>query len=958
MLVHEGDPRGARHAGRCVIAMGGWVGQTRLTSGHGSEGNVVVAGNFPVLSVGGSNAGEVSVRLRACLGESSKLRTLLPVSTLAGNKIDVVGQRMAEGAVGGDASARLRTNGTLAKGGASTLNGAQPQARRLELTGLPGRASFESDDLSDECRRDSPTAAGHALQDAATLSSFQLNETLARFDASDTLPVWPTPKGSMYRPPETHGEAPLISCAVLARNRGRFLGSTSTAGVKKATLMSNARGEIVRSPQVRVGVALGGTSGISTTLGGSPGQSGLLGPHTSARPLKSVSPERQAPEPNFHNTPLATSLSDLDGKRDEKRGRASSSVHVGDSAESRRHAHAAIEAPADQATDDRTYLSQLLNRGNDLREKMAVAAGNGTHVSALNTTSSALPPPSSKNSASLGAPDVIGLPVPPGLLSGAPLGSSLRDDIEGIFDTLSEDGAASGDPGASVRDPETRAQEDNVVNLLLEAAGPPPASLAFPALAAVERRRADSLSRVRFLRIHLSRLVMFGSMNSAPDGHGWQMRFLLPDFVSPPARGSNELRAGSIDGKRARAREERYARNRRVVSLPIPPRAPSSLSSKGKAVRRGTFTSRTATNAPSALRVRRGYGASDLTVGETSLLEEMVCAVDVDDACVRRWMDTEVEFLLVDGKHDGAPRAPRAQVGQNQDFPSLRREHKHPQRVESLTVGEGDRVVAVAKLPLRDLLLSAELGVVATLDLTVVSSFWATEDTRIAAAGHRSRGGRPLRNPYRSDAENKGPLVLGDRVVGALAVALELVPGEANMSPENSRPRVAGWSTGRRDHGMSLMERDSRHVGAQAAGDEGSGELRTAAMGPARPSAVVVPTEQEPPPASDMAMGVAVEEQNGAAVEPVTTKASDDERVAAEDGRTTPPAVPSPNETGASMASAPAGPAHATYAVTLTIGDLTLDPAVAPEVEEVRIAYSYTQVWLAPAVASATDVRS
>ncbi|CAM9964364.1 unnamed protein product, partial [Hapterophycus canaliculatus] len=425
-----------------------------------------------------------------------------------------------------------------------------------------------------------------------------------------------------------------------------------------------------------------------------------------------------------------------------------------------------------------------------------------------------------------------GLAPQPGLFSGALLDSSLRDDIEGIFDTLSDGGGPGADAdeiGALVRDPETRGNEGRVVDLLLAAAGPPPSSLAFPALAAVERRRADALARVRFLRLRLSRLVMFGSMASSAEGHGWQLRFRLPAFATPPGRGSA---AGGRRAEGARATSGGPgggARNTRVVSVPVPPRVSASTLGKSKtavtAVRRGRSTSGTSGNAASVLRVRRGFGACDLVVGETSLLEEVVCAVDVDDACVTQWMGAAVEFLLVDGRTDGAP-CPRST--------GRLRNHPHPEtqqrRKQSTTVGPGDRVAAVATLPLRDLVLSAELGVAATLDLVEVSDFWAAEDARVAASGRTGRGGRPLRNPYRSEPSAGGgarPLVLGDRAIGALAVALELVPGEPDVSPEHSRPEVERWSKGPRQQGVPSARAETEAGGQEGdrAPEDGSEEV-------------------------------------------------------------------------------------------------------------------------------------
>ncbi|CAM9748503.1 unnamed protein product, partial [Choristocarpus tenellus] len=229
--------------------------------------------------------------------------------------------------------------------------------------------------------------------------------------------------------------------------------------------------------------------------------------------------------------------------------------------------------------------------------------------------------------------------------------------------------------------------------------------------------------------------------------------------------------------------------------------------------------------AQSMLRVRRGFGAADLMVGETALLEEMVCAVHVSDACVQRWMDASVEFLLVDGKSKGAgAKGGEGQKGlqgreirsgsqrlvtQDEGWGLDRKQGPlglgHHRGSEAPTVDPGDQVVGVARLQLRDVILSPELGVVSTLDLTEVLDFWDVEDARTAAGmggreGHRGRSGRSLRNPRRrrrqvsrgsvggesASGDHDRPLILGDRAIGALTVSLELVPAEGDSWTPNT----------------------------------------------------------------------------------------------------------------------------------------------------------------------------
>lgn len=791
VLVHEGDDRGARQVGRCVFPVGSWDGQLRARA-DGHERNVVAEGCFPVLSIKDSkHVGDLRVRLRACLGPSSRLRRMLEAaqSSVGETRTTVDSSQVMkargeirlddepDGAVVAEQAQEVtagetwqqpavdRPQGLLADGG-----GAQ---------GLPVRRSFDSDDLSNISSVGAPTK--RLPPDAAPLSSFQLNEALAKFDVSGALPVWPTPKGSLYRPPETHGEAPPTprhSDAGRGGSRGRLAFSAQLSAARKKSKMS--RSAVDRDPR---DVLSSSNAGVGTRE-----QAPARGPVETAErelrgaeerfetiPAKSISPERQAPGANrspLSSRPDATSPTEKPLSPEDRT--AFPYIQA-----------AAVPAAVDVRDVDSACLAQLLDRGNELRKKMVhlVETINRTAANVPTTTCKqdvhtvANPPPDLQL-------DQFADTSRPGLMSTARLGSSLRDDIEGIFDTLSDNDTVTEDVGVPIRDPEARENEDRMVDLLLAAAGPPPSSLAFPVLAEVERRRAESLSQVRFLRIRITRLVMFGSMTSAPEGHGWQLRFRLPAFTMSPGRGKyaeGPSGASTKTGKKGSA-----VPATRVISLPIPARAPkSTLDRSSRARGRVVGKSKagnTGSTAGSMLRVRRGYGAADMVVGETPLVEEVVCAVNVNDACVRRWMDAAVEFLLVDGRSDGvrspAPNRPRKMNLQQNQSGAME---------FSSTVGPGDRVAAVATLPLRDLVLSAELALASTLDLTEVVDFWAAEDARAAAAGRRRQGGRPLRNPYRGDSATAArPLVLGDRAVGALAVGMELLPGEAPVSPEHS----------------------------------------------------------------------------------------------------------------------------------------------------------------------------
>lgn len=936
MLVHEGEPRGSRHVGRCVIPVGNWSGKpdTQLNI---RESNVIAEGYFPVISLDGNKyAGDLRVGLRASLGPSSRLRSVLAAAEIAVDTtgtaggetreaVDTLGQTIAGRYQSGDAS---MPSGRQQEQARSKL-GRSPQGFPVEgaFGGLPARASFDSDDLSDGSSEAAPVAADKLSRGSAPLSSFQLNEALANFDASDTLPVWPTPKSSLYRPPETYGEAPPKPLDGKA-SRGRLSSGSNMVGGRKVSPLGFRRGgRGSRSPPTRVGMAL---------VGGRPPERKGAGEHRTRKFAPSVSPERQAPDPNTDTKNVYT---EVPGP-----GQALSSPLQGPASP---RLNPTNPTSANKThDDDGMYLSEFLNRGKELSEKMSRVAGNGEQPAegVHRTHANAPVPPSATSFPSSGSGNRFVDLAQPGLVSEALLGSSLRDEIEGIFDTVSDNDTTVDEAGVAVRDPETRGHEDRVVNLLLAAAGPPPSSLAFPALAAVERRRADSLARVRFLRIRLSRLVIFGSMTSAPDGHGWQVRFRLPAFAAPPGRSSSSRQTGrSLEARGGGgAAGGGVASSTRVVSFPVPPKAPSSSQGgKGRVLRRGRVAG-AAGSAGSMLRLRRGFGASDLVVGETSLLEEVVCAVDMDDACVRRWMDTAVEFLLVDGKSDGAPHR-RPNERKSDQPPRLRtQQEQREQRAEpSTTIGPGDRVAAVATFPLRDLLLSAELGATATLDFTEVLDFWAVEDARNAAAGRKGRGGRPLRNPYRSDAATSArPLVLGGRAVGALAVALELVPGEADVSPEHSRPEVERGFKGRPRRGERESERE------RAVMRESGGVLRDGHEAKEDQQEALLHPGGAVPEVREMEVG----EATVRARETTGDSAFEGTTVSAVEATASPPGVPG-LEGGreASLPQATKGAvevvsAEMGCAVILQLEDVTLAPAVGGGIGQVRVAYSFNQV--------------
>ena len=880
-------------------------------------------GYFPVLSTNGNkHAGDLGVRLRACVGQGSKLRGVLEAAKVSSQEKPMGREtRKIVDILESCGIALLKeADGIVARGDGRqqelmpTPNEHQVATEGTCEDGLAAQASFDSGDLTVTDASSEASlivdANEHFHRQSAQVSAFQLNEALAAFDASGTLPVWPTPKSVLYRAPETQGEAtPMPRDGITLR--GKVAPGANVGGRRKISMLSKKSAGL-------------GSNNPPVCVGDTQRQ-----PESRGKLMASVSPERQAPKPN--PDPTATTFSFLQVGEDQAHAQASP-PQAEISTPKHLHSTDAATASADNG------LSELLNRGKELRDKMIMVAEKPPPPRVANMiarlSSEASPP--TNGAEAFG--DVC-VRAQPGLLSGAPLGSSLRDDIEGIFDTLSDGDSAVEQVDVLVRDTQTRDHEERVVDLLLEAAGPPPSSLAYPALAAVERRRADALARARFLRIRLSRLVMFGSMTSSTEGHGWQLRFRLPAFAAPPSRGSVMGRTAAAWGNQG----HHDGWNARVVSLPVPPRVPSASRVRNKATRRVRSAPGTAgIVSSSVLRVRRGFGASDLVVGETPLLEEVVCAVDVDDGCVRQWMDATLEFLLVDGKSNGASR-PRARPRTSQT-PVQKDQQQH---IQSSTVGSGDRVAAVASLPLRDLLLSADLGIAATLDLIEVSDFWAVQEARVTAAGVKGRWGRPLQNPYR-DMAGARPLILGDRAVGALAVSLELVPGNVDVSPEDSRPEVERGFDRKRGKipqgtgsgGVNLQsERPLRSDGGNNSQPDTT----------ARPAATAVPAEEkssvrgvlEHPPVSQMDASVSPP--------PSAAREGTGARRDADDGAR--PVAPRVLTTAANRAetlpsaSEIYNPPEANCDVLLRLLGLTLAPAAGSGIESVRVAYSFTQVF-------------
>ncbi|CAM9309942.1 unnamed protein product, partial [Discosporangium mesarthrocarpum] len=753
ILLHDSRQGKLRQVARCVIPMGGWDGQLHgLESGKGRTS--LADGYFPILETGGNrHAGELCLQLHVCLGPASGLHRILAASMAPSFHRGEGEVNPAIKALGvmGSSNADLGSQGNVGKLATSGPRGGGGEAAEVAR----GTSALLWGSLDSEFPSGAITPAlgqKFPFEDPGPgpgpLSSFQLNEALANFDDSNALPMWPT-QGTLYRPPESRGEAapqPPQPC------------------------------------EAKVGDAGGGGSTNDGNSGGVDDEVALLGQAILSRA------EKLKKEMDRATTTLAPT--------------ATASLAEG----------AQTEVSVAQAGKREECHSVARSAGPGLagtnRAAAAARAGGGGGGGGGNGRHGRSPfPPTGVTPAGRGLTggESLGSPL---LLGSTALGTLGGVGIGGLFDALSDDGSGDGSYGGDddregeggsisaaqggvqnmIRDTRTRRHEGQLVDLLLGAAGPAPSSMAFPTLAALERARSDALGAVRFLRIRLHRLVMFSSETSAKDGHGWQFRFRLPPFADPPAAGSLSLGSGRGHGGLERDRGQGGVGV--VVSVPVPARGPATaLGGKGKkrvgvggvrgaggAGGQGQGAAAGNGNSMSMLRVRRGFGAADLVVGETPLLEEVVCALHMSDACVQCWTDSSLEILLVDGKSRSPPSTPGGPGG-----------------ISGMGLGLGDRAAGVAKLRLRDVLLSPDLGLVATLDLTQVQDFWEVENARAGARtlGVRGQGSRPLgNNPHRGEPRGPGargggtggrvdrPLVLGERAIGTLSVSLELVPGE------------------------------------------------------------------------------------------------------------------------------------------------------------------------------------
>jgi hypothetical protein len=637
--------------------------------------------------------------------------------------------------------------------------------------------------------------------------SFQLNEARAQFDDSDSLPVWPTPRGNVYTAPEARGVAAL---PVQHEERPR----------------TNPQ-----QPSTRITRRSRGSAAPPTT-----------------------DTRQTAPASRSRSPPTSSSAAQQQQQQQQQQQHYATAAVQPDVAPSH-HAQRAPELPAQQVDADGALLAQLLSRGEVLRQRM-LKASTGTASSAADSQHTAA---AAGSLAAAGLPVQFPVRVPAAPVAGVGRRHGPLDDIDGSYGAFSDEGSEAsevyygglsgqrqqqsqqqqqrGGGWGGFRDAEQIADEDRMVDLLLKAAGPPPTSLAFPSLSALERARSEALQQVRFVRIRLHRLVMFGSLTSAADGCGWQLRFRLPPCCIAPNAGS----AGS-------AADQQRCRDG-MVAVPVPTRASSSSAAAAKAQgKRGSTASAGITAAAAAAaaaasrgasqRVRRGYGCTDLAVGETVLYEEVVCAVHMDDAACRTWMSTTLDLLLVDGSEKGLPATATAAAASS---------HKPAQLLPPAPplVVSSDKVAGLARLPLRDVLLSPELGAAVSVDVKEVVDFWAAGKKGSSAV--RGRGGHPLHNPYRGPGLEDATLMLGKRAIGALVVSVVLLPGASG----EREPQTIGVQEAAGSEQQQQQQRQQQQQQQQAQQQRSSEiseiveSVRCAAPVPAVPPPRPAPKQQQ-----------------------------------------------------------------------------------------------------------------
>ncbi len=284
--------------------------------------------------------------------------------------------------------------------------------------------------------------------------------------------------------------------------------------------------------------------------------------------------------------------------------------------------------------------------------------------------------------------------------------------------------------------------------------------------------RVEALAAVRFLRIRLCRLVMFGSSTSNAQGCGWQLRFRLPPEAEP------------VDGSM-------------TVSVPVVPNSNVMVGGNRRVNHpRRSFNLSSSKNEKTIAAQRKGCGAVHLSLGETTISSETVCAIYMSDVVASRWIPVEgsssstsfssskvaseggcgIDVLLIDGKNEAPP----------------------PPKSDSIPpplVTSEDRVAGLAHVPLCNVLMSPSLSALATVDLKEVvhhGCFGDSSDSspRQKASGvvdsQKRRGTRKSTGHHSEGGLNgrssEQQLNIGKRSIGTISVEVELLPATRRVS--------------------------------------------------------------------------------------------------------------------------------------------------------------------------------
>ncbi len=380
-------------------------------------------------------------------------------------------------------------------------------------------------------------------------------------------------------------------------------------------------------------------------------------------------------------------------------------------------------------------------------------------------------------------------------------------------------------------------RDSSVLRAILDAASPPPASLAFPSVTMGDIARVEALASVRFLRIRLHRLVMFGSSTSNAQGCGWQLRFRLPPEAEP------------FDGSM-------------TVSFPVVPNNNAMVGGNSHTHSRRSTHASSSKNEKAVGGRRKGHGAVHLSLGETIISSETVCAIYMSDAVASRWIPTEgnssssshqpsegvcgIDVLLVDGQSESPPTPESDSIP-----PPL--------------VSNADRVAGLAHVPLCYVLMSPSLSAVSTVDIKEVvhggggfkgldsSSRKSSNDG--ASQQQQQKGSRksinhhhhsegPLNNNKRND---NNEMVVGKRSVGTISVEVELLPAASRVSNNEEMKLASGPPAAYSNSVMSLgllgeyqMDHQMKHqMVVPAAKRRNEEECKNHSLSPLNDSAII-----------------------------------------------------------------------------------------------------------------------